>query len=252
MKETVKRMLQPVRRLAARFVNVEPVTSEDGIMRKAASLIAAENVEGDYLEFGVFRGSSLISSYDLIKQAYEQDLAANEWRTEQDRERTRRTWDGMRFFAFDSFQGLPQPSGGDRDTNDFAMGQYSCTEDKVRENLAKAGVPLDKVVTIAGWFDATCTDETIRANAMKKASIVHVNCNFYSSSMTALRFVGPLLTDGTVIVFDDWYCYRGNPGLGEQKAFNEWKTTMPEWVFSEYQKEGPWKTSFIASRRDVV
>ena len=70
--------------------------------------------------------------------------------------------------------------------------------------------------------------------------------------MTALRFVGPLLTDGTVIVFDDWYCYRGNPGLGEQKAFNEWKTTMPEWVFSEYQKEGPWKTSFIASRRDVV
>ena len=35
----------------------------------------------------------------------------------------------MRFFAFDSFEGLPELSGVDQDTKDFAKGQYSFDEE---------------------------------------------------------------------------------------------------------------------------
>jgi O-methyltransferase len=251
MKQTLKRALYPVRKIAAGFVNINPANSDNTIISKAANIIAPEKVEGDYLEFGVFAGASFIRSYHMIKDVFKAHQKLHAGRTEDDAAEIKRIWDNMRFFAFDSFQGLPEPNGVDKETNSFATGKYTCTENSFHENLVKAGVPLCKVVIIAGWFEETCTEETIKKFAMKKASIIHVDCDLYASARTALEFVKPLLTDGTIIIFDDWYCFRGNPNLGEQRAFNEWKATMTDWIFTEYQKEGPWRNSFIASKRNV-
>jgi hypothetical protein len=33
-----------------------------------------------------------------------------------------------------------------------------------------------------------------------------------------------------------------------QHAFIEWRRNKPDWQFTEYQKEGPWRLSFIATR----
>lgn len=247
MKQILKRILYPVRKLAARFVNIDEVTSDNTIIYKSAMIIAAEMVEGDYLEFGVFAGSSFIRSYHVIKSAFEQLQKLHAGRTEEDAADTKRIWDNMRFFAFDSFQGLPKLDGVDKEGRGFAGGKYSCTENTFLENLVKAGVPLDKVVIISGWFNEICTEETIRKYGMRKASIIHIDCDLYASAKKALEFVKFFLTDGTIIIFDDWYCFRGNPNLGEQKAFNEWKATMTDWIFTEYQKEGPWGISFIAT-----
>src|ERR1051325_10146445 len=51
---------------------------------------AQNRIEGDYLEFGCYRGASLIMSYML----------ARKYRLSK-----------MRFFAFDSFAGLPESEG---------------------------------------------------------------------------------------------------------------------------------------------
>lgn len=59
----------------------------------------------------------------------------------------------------------------------------------------------------------------------------------------------PLLTDGTIIMLDNWYCFRGNPNYGEQNAFYEWRESMSDWIITEYQKEGPWRNSFIVNKR---
>ncbi len=248
MKQTLKRIIYPVRRFAAKFVNI---STSNTIIYKASNLVAAEKVEGDYLEFGVFAGSSFIRSHEIMKRVFEQHQRLHEGRTKKDAMEIRRNWENMRFFAFDSFQGLPQLEGVDRETNDFAGGKYAYAEKKFRDNLVKADVPLDKVVIIAGWFEETCTEETIKKYAMKKASIIHVDCDLYTSARIVLEFIKPLLMDGTIIVFDDWYSFRGNPNLGEQRAFNEWKATMTDWIFTEYQKEGPARNSFIASKRNV-
>lgn len=252
MKQALKRILYPVRELAARFVNIDAVTSVNTIIHKAANIIAADKVEGDYLEFGVFAGHSFIRSYHAIHSVFEQYQKLGAGRTEEDAAEIKRIWENMRFFAFESFQGLPEHDGIDNESSDFTEGKYKCTETSFRENLVRAGVPLGKVVTVAGWFEETCTEETIKKCAMKKASIIHVDCDLYASARTALQFVKPLLTDGTIIVFDDWYCFRGNPNLGEQRAFSEWKTTMTDWIFTEYQKEGASRNSFIASKRNFA
>ena len=43
-------------------------------MRKASWILAAEKVEGDYLEFGVYRGGSLIKAYREMESVYEEQM----------------------------------------------------------------------------------------------------------------------------------------------------------------------------------
>jgi hypothetical protein len=249
MKQTLNRIFYPVRKLAFRFVNYQPVIPGHTIMFKAAHIISEQGIEGDYLEFGVWTGNSLIRGYRALKTVSENYQSLAPYRLKENAAQTKKVWEDMRFFAFDSFQGLPELDGIDREGRFFAKGQFACTESDVRENLVKGGVPLSKVITVPGWYKETCTTETIRKYGMKKAAIVFVDCDLYESTKTVLAFVEPLLVDGTIIIFDDWTCYRGNPHLGEQRAFHEWKATLTDWVFSEYQKEGHSRTSFIASKR---
>ncbi|MDE3180562.1 MAG: hypothetical protein KGM47_12995 [Acidobacteriota bacterium] len=116
-------------------------------------------------------------------------------------------------------------------------------------NLSAGGVDCSKVVAVPGWFEETCVESTIKKYNMTAAAFVHVDCDLYESAKVVLKFIEPLLIDGTILIFDDWFCFRGNPGLGEQRAFNEWARALPDWRFTEYQKEGPWRMSFIANRR---
>ncbi len=158
-------------------------------------------------------------------------------------------WSDMRFFAFDSFEGLPALRGVDVESRDFAEGQYAFGADEFLSNVASRGVDLTKVITVPGWFDQTCNSGTISKFEMRRASIVHIDCDLYESTRTVLDFIRPLIVDGTVLIFDDWFCFRGNPNLGEQRAFLEWAESLPDWTFVEYQKEGPWRNSFIACRQ---
>ena len=35
-----------------------------------------------------------------------------------------------------------------------------------------------------------------------------VDCDLYQSTVPVLAFLADLLQDGTVVLFDDWYCFR--------------------------------------------
>ena len=65
----------------------------------------------------------------------------------------------------------------------------------------------------------------------------------------ALNFITPALHDGSIIIFDDWYQFHRNPNLGGQRAFYEWQGYHPDWLVTEFQKEGPFRVSFVLNRR---
>jgi len=253
VKEVVKQMLMPVRSLMRRAVMLPPMPDPENLadmtlIEKVSWLVASDKVEGDYLEFGVFRGNSFIRSYHTLKKVFEARIKAfgTNGTPEDSRER-QAIWDRMRFFAFDSFKGLPELEGIDKETADFAEGQYEAGMEEVLANMAAHDVPLDRVTCVPGWFDQTCTPATIERYGIGKAAVVWVDCDLYHSTKSVLNFITPLLQDGTVIIFDDWYSYRGNPLRGEQRAFSEWRETLRGFLFSEYNKEGPWRSSFVVS-----
>jgi O-methyltransferase len=249
MKQFLKSAIRPLRVAAGRFVvPAEPPTSM--IIFKAAELTSTEQVEGDYLEFGVFRGSTMIQAFNTIRTSYlDRSADRTHIHSAAFRDNVRSSWDAMRFFAFDSFQGLPALSGVDLQTRDFSEGKYACSQERFLARIAENGVDLSRVVTVPGWFEQTCQEDTIRRHNMKAAAIVHIDCDLYESTRVVLQFITPLLVDGTVLIFDDWFAFRGNPGLGEQRAFHEWTPSVPHLTFTQFQKEGPWRNSFIVNVR---
>jgi hypothetical protein len=188
--------------------------------------VADCQIEGDYLEFGCFGGGSLVDIFHTMRG---HDRLAN-----------------VQFFIFDSFEGLPEPTG--LDANEFRRyerGQFACSLDQYKANIRRQGVPIERVRCIPGWYDKTLNAELKINLPIKKASIVLIDCDLYESTVPVLDFITDYVQDGTVLIFDDWFSYKGRLDLGEARAFNEWLAKNPRIHATEYHKAGRTMTSFI-------
>ncbi len=180
---------------------------------------------GDYLEFGVFKGSTFAEAYRIAKA---------------------KKLHNMRFFAFDSFEGLPQDS--EKESGQFVKGEYSASLNQFNSNLEKVGVDLKDVQAVKGWFKDTLNTETKKKLGLKSAAVVWIDCDLYESTVPVLDFIYDLLVDGTILVFDDWYFFKGHPERGEQKALKEWLAKHPELRVSEFHKYFWHGNSFIVHK----
>ena len=181
------------------FYKALTLTPKAKLIEVVMSFIELSKIEGDYLEFGSFGGNSLALAYHCIKR--------------------RRL--PMKFYAFDSFEGLPEVGGKDKDSG-WVKGQFSCSLKDFKQNLRKKKVNLNEVTIIPGWYDKTLTKETKRNLPIKKAAVILVDCDLYESAVPVLEFIKEYIQDGTIIIFDDWFCIKGHPDKGERRAFREW------------------------------
>ncbi|MCB0338390.1 MAG: class I SAM-dependent methyltransferase [Bdellovibrionales bacterium] len=183
---------------------------ETRLHRKTASVLLEINeylihadLDGDYLEFGVYRADTFAYACGLLGRNYPK----------------------MRFYAFDSWEGLPEASGLDDQngyTSGFKEGQYRGELDEFWQKVSNSGIDRGRVHTIQGWFDKTLVPNHPESSPVSKAAIAWVDCDYYDSTVPVLEYLTPRISDGTVIVFDDWRCYRNLPNLGMQRACSEW------------------------------
>lgn len=165
---------------------------------------------GDYLEFGVFQGTSLSCMHQVSKE-----LGIHTSK--------------MRLFGFDSFDGLPESAAeetdGIRQPGDFKVSLKYATE-----YLTYHGVNWNRVKLIDGWFSDILTPDLIAAHHIERASVIMIDCDLYSSAKQALDFCLPLIKQAAIIIFDDWYAY-GEPNaeqMGEGRAFAEFVRENPQ------------------------
>lgn len=108
MKQALKHIFCPLRKLAGKFVllprEIDGINI-DSIVYKAAHIIATDKIEGDYLEFGVFSGTSFLHAYKTIRKVFDLFKTPNGVATGKYCRERQELWKKMRFFAFDSFQG---------------------------------------------------------------------------------------------------------------------------------------------------
>lgn len=204
---------------------VEQSTRE--MMYNAFHLTSFSNVEGDYLEFGVFWGNSFIKAWNSARL-------------------TGRS--GVRFYAFDSFEGLPDPAGttGD-DGGEFWEGQYSSDRDAFERNLRRAGVDMSRVTVVQGFYETSLEKNKLGEIGLEAASVVWIDCDLYSSTTRVLDYITDLVRDGTVLIFDDWYCFHGRPDRGEQRACAEWLERNPGISLVPYRDFHWAGTSFLVN-----
>jgi O-methyltransferase len=184
--------------------------------RRAVEFVAKSDFTGDVYEFGCFRGTSLSH---LFNAARDFEAATG-----------RRCLD--RFFAFDSFEGMPvggpldQLEGYDLALGTMKPGGYAASDADFHNALQEAGVDLGRVTTIKGFYEQSLLrPETELLTAQSRCALLHIDCDFEVSTRQALAFMTPRLQDGCVVLFDDWFLFRGRPDRGVQAAFSSWLAT---------------------------
>lgn len=244
MRQLIKRLLHPLREAAGQFViNPNNYIGANGALRTGASFVAWNQVEGDYLEFGVFEGQSFAEAYRalerqraIVRKAVPHTPQFKQWLATP-----------PRYFAFDSFEGLPD--GDAARQVDYHAGAYACSERQFRANIAAKGVDLGRVITVPGMYDQSLLPAVKERNQLRRAGLVLIDCDLYESTVPVLDFITDLVGQGTIIIFHDWFRFKGDPRQGEQRACAEWLARNPQLELIEYWREGPQAMSFLVNLR---
>ena len=195
---------------------------------------ALNGIEGDYAEFGTADGTSFISFYNGFKR----------------RKKYSKHLKNMKFWAFDSFEGLPEISGQDtKMVHGWKAGDYAYDEKTFLSLVEQGGVDLSIVETVKGFYDEVLTEELKTKISLKKIAIAYIDCDLYESTVPVLAFITDYIQDGTVICFNDWWAYNGHPERGEQLAFKEWIEKNPQFIASEFTRAGYKDVCFVINKR---
>jgi hypothetical protein len=167
-------------------------------------------IDGYYFEFGSHEGRTMRLAWRHFQHLF--------------------NWD---FVAFDSFEGLPEIEEIDKQAI-WSKGRLETAEQDFVRIVTAAGMPRERLTTVKGFYDASLTPELQAKLLPRKAAVVYVDCDLYKSTVPVLQFVRPFLQVGTVIVFDDWNCFYGDPERGERRAWAEFCAAHPELRFVEF------------------
>ncbi len=186
---------------------------------------------GDYLEFGVYNGTSLASMYLASKE-----LGA----------------DSTRFFGFDAFEGLPAGAEHD-DGGVWRKGLYQCSFEQMEGCLQKRGVDPRNIIWVKGWYEDTLKQETVAEYGLNDPGIVFVDCDTYGSSKKVLEFVAPLIKRETIICLDDWKLNDLDiKGMGEYRAFNEFLEASAHLEANEIRSYNRESKSFLVRPKKIA
>ena len=150
--------------------------------------IKMDGLEGDYLEFGILKGKSLMHSYKCSK---------------------RLKISNKKFYGFDSFEGFPV------ENHKFFIGDnFSTNYQKVINTFKK----YKNIVIFKGFFSETIKTEEVKN--IESIAFAFIDCDIYESSKTIFPFIKERIVSGGFIMIDDFTSIDEN-GNSIYKAFIE-------------------------------
>jgi|GEM_PF-2190910 len=140
------------------------------------------NIEGDLIETGVWRGGACIFMREILKL---------------------KNITNKSVWLADSFQGLPKPNSDiyPDDLNDklHTFNELVVSEEEVKNNFEKYNLLDDQVKFLKGWFKDTMPNAPI-----EKLSILRLDGDMYESTIDVLFYLYPKLSIGGYCIIDDW------------------------------------------------
>lgn len=154
--------------------------------------VLANNTPGDVVELGCYEGTT-----SLFLQRVLCDQASH-----------------RRYHVYDSFDGLPAKTAADLSPagEQFKAGELTASKQGFIKNFKHAGLPLP--IIHRAWF------EQLTAQDMPPAiAFAFLDGDFFTSIQASLRVVAPLLSEGAVVVVDD---YQSEALPGAKRAVDAW------------------------------
>ena len=155
---------------------------------QAVKYVKEKNIEGDFVECGVWRGgSSMMSALSL----------------EEDQTR--------KLFLYDTFEGMNAPTSDDvniigESAENTWQGRDKCEAgiEEVKSNMAKTKYPEGNIKYIAGMVE-----NTIPKTIPDKIAILRLDTDWYESTYHELTYLFPKLVKGGVLIIDDYGHWQG-------------------------------------------
>lgn len=186
------------------------ITRRKKIFSDVVYHINYNRIDGDYFEFGCHSGYGLSIFHSAIAS---------------------QKINKMRFFAFDSFEGFPTITETDN-YHAYKKGMLAYAYEEFQQVLKVN--KMNDVIPIKGFFEDVLTDELKGRYEMNHAAIVFIDCDLYASTKVVLEFIKSMLQTGTIVIFDDYWIFRGDENRGEQKALSEFQQKYPHIKFREF------------------
>jgi hypothetical protein len=163
----------------------------------AINYIVKNNIEGDIVECGVWKGgSSMAAMAALIKQ---NDVSRD-------------------VYLYDTFEGMSEPTENDKvfsgtsaeqmlkssDIEDASSVWCYSSIDEVKANVATIGYPDFKIHFVKGKVE-----DSIPKTIPNKIAILRLDTDWYESTKHELEHLYPLLVSGGVLIIDDYGHWEG-------------------------------------------
>jgi len=206
-------------------------TGKLDMIKKALHFSSIEHVKGSYFEFGVFEGTSLLSavrvhntiihkkSIPFYKEVYKR-----------------------KFYGFDSFDEGFKYSDEIDDHPFFEEGDFTSSYERCKKRLK----PYKNIELIKGYFEDTIAEK--KCSEMfdgEKCAIIFIDCDLLHPSYLALEFVSSSLVEGSVVILDDYFAYKGDPEKGVCGAWNRFLNEHKEIKAQPFHQYGYTGMSFI-------
>ena len=202
-------------------------TPRKAALDRVSEFVAYNQIEGDYLEFGCCGAHTFRYAFDAMRaRKLKQHL-----------------------YGFDSFEGLPKSDGVDVHPN-FPEGTFTQSQEDFERVLQNHGINPSTYTLIKGFYREVLTQDLKRKLPLKKAAVIYIDCDLYESTREALYFVVDYLQTGTVICFDDYFCYNGDPDRGESLAKKEFLAEHTRVSMRPYFTYGWHGKAFICKLQD--
>jgi O-methyltransferase len=183
-------------------------------------------IDGYYFEFGCHTGRTMRLAFDAFDDLFDQT-----------------------YVGFDSFEGFPTISPEDK-MPIWCEGTNATSEGAFRAIVTAHGLPPDRLITVKGFYGTTLTPDLAARFLPTKAAVILVDCDLYASTVPVLEFVVPFLQRGTVLVFDDWFQFHGDPDRGQRRAFREFRESHPDLRFVDFFENGEVKALIVLEPGD--
>jgi O-methyltransferase len=185
----------------------------------AIEYVSRRKVSGDIVECGVWKGgSSMAAAWSLLRN--------------NDTSRT--------LHLFDTFEGMPPPTELDRHHDGKPAAEILAAHDRnsnywaysplneVKTNLGLTGYPTEKIRFIQGKVEGT-----IPAASPEKIAVLRLDTDWYESTKHELEHLYPLLSDGGVLIIDDYGYWQG-----ARRAVDEYFTDRQPILLNRIDQEG--------------
>lgn len=151
-------------------------------IQECIAAIVADEVPGDLIETGVWRGGSTIFMRGNLRA----------WG-----DTSRTVW------VADSFEGLPKPNAdefpADEGDTHFVLTGLQVSLAQVKHNFERYGLLDDQVQFLKGWFK-----DTLPTAPIEQLSLIRLDGDMYESTIQAIEALYPKLSPGGFCIVDDF------------------------------------------------